>query len=296
MGKFPSSSNILGQALIKRFLSSFVLVLIVMAALYSGAVGLGILFALIAMISCGEWCALTRITQRKRAVRFMIAALALALIQIYFGYVYAGFAWLFLVSSVSLFMSWLTWRRGFFWMGVGVLYVGLPMASCVALMTLFDKYVFILIWGTLVVIANDTGGYVFGKSIGGYKLAPKISPGKTWAGVIGGLVFVFGVSWGYHYISDVGMPLTLFLVTSGLLGLISTLGDLFESGIKRYHGMKDSGALIPGHGGILDRLDGFFAVLPFLAFLVFLEPKFFENSFPDETKASVFLENDGNLD
>jgi phosphatidate cytidylyltransferase len=149
-----------------------------------------------------------------------------------------------------------------------------------------------LIWGLLVVIANDTGGYIFGQLIGGCKLAPKISPKKTWAGLIGGLLFVLGASWSYYLVSDMSMSLKMFLFTSGLLALISTLGDLFESGIKRYHGMKDSGIIIPGHGGLLDRLDGFFATIPFLALLVALEPKFFTDGFPNEIKISVFLEND----
>ncbi len=295
MGKFLSNSSLIGRICVKRFLSSFILLFIIGAALFFGAVGLELLLAGIILMASAEWCSLTRVTQKKRATRFMIFSLFLAMIQIYFGYVYAGFAWLFLACAVSMFMSWLTWRRGFFWMGLGLLYIGLPVGACLALITTFDKYIYILIWGVLVVIANDVGGYVFGKFIGGYKLAPTISPKKTWAGVFGGLFFVMGGSWFYFTLNGFDMPLYLFLITSGLLGIISTLGDLFESGIKRYHGMKDSGALIPGHGGLLDRLDGFFATFPFLAFLVFLEPKFFMNTIPDATGVSVFLENEGIL-
>ena len=181
-------------------------------------------------------------------------------------------------------------------MGIGVVYIGIPVSACWGLVSYFDKYIYVLIWGILVVIANDIGGYVFGKVIGGYKLAPRISPKKTWAGLMGGLIFIAFFNWSYFHLISFEMPRYLFLFTSLILGGISTLGDLFESGIKRYHGRKDSGDLIPGHGGLLDRLDGFFVTIPFLALLVYLQPQFFNEAIPDASFLTVLLENEGVLD
>lgn len=121
-----------------------------------------------------------------------------------------------------------------------------------------------------IVWIADTAAYFSGRHFGRHKLAPTISPGKTWEGVAGAFaalaVYAGGVSW------LAGMPwLSLFLAVSGLLYL-SILGDLFESWIKRLSGMKDSGALLPGHGGVLDRIDGLTSTLPIAAgILVWLE-------------------------
>lgn len=102
----------------------------------------------------------------------------------------------------------------------------------------------LLIWILVTTWMADTGAFIFGKVIGGPKLAPKISPSKTWAGVVGAVVFSWlsGMIFGYVFITI-------------LLGVLSLIGDLFESWIKRKAGVKDSGKTIPGHGGILDRVD-----------------------------------------
>jgi phosphatidate cytidylyltransferase len=102
----------------------------------------------------------------------------------------------------------------------------------------------LLIWILVTTWMADTGAFIFGKVIGGPKLAPKISPSKTWAGVVGAVVFSWlsGIIFGYVFITI-------------LLGVLSLIGDLFESWIKRKAGVKDSGKTIPGHGGILDRVD-----------------------------------------
>ncbi|MAP24913.1 MAG: hypothetical protein CMM87_05205 [Rickettsiales bacterium] len=296
MGKYQNSSKEQMMRFFKRFSSSLVLILIIATAFLTGAIGTQILLAVITVIACGEWCSMTRITQKKRARRFMMVMLLMGFLQIYFGYVYAGFGWLFLVCSGSMFMSWLTWRRGFFWMGAGFLYVGLPIFACFALIELFPKYMHVLVWAALIATANDTGGLIFGKLFAGPKLAKRISPKKTWAGLAGGILLVLVVGWILHQKLNVEMPLSLFLLTNGLLAIVSSLGDLFESAIKRYHGFKDSGDIIPGHGGVLDRLDGFFATVLLLAVMVWLYPDVFSEQLPNQEFPSVFLENVENLD
>lgn len=128
-------------------------------------------------------------------------------------------------------------------------------------------YVFILVW------AADSGAYFAGRAFGKHKLAPKVSPGKTWQGVIGGLITACVLA--FAFISFVGESLFLHGTLQSLTALsvatvaISVLGDLTESMFKRESGIKDSGNIIPGHGGILDRIDSLTAAVPFFAYFYF---------------------------
>jgi phosphatidate cytidylyltransferase len=111
----------------------------------------------------------------------------------------------------------------------------------------------------LVVWVTDIGGYFAGRGIGGPKLWPRVSPNKTWAGAIGGFAASLAVAWGF---SAFGLGKTSALLLLGsALSIASQLGDLFESAVKRRFGVKDSSHIIPGHGGLLDRLDGFVAAV-----------------------------------
>ena len=111
----------------------------------------------------------------------------------------------------------------------------------------------IAIWIVLVVAAADMGGYFCGRAIGGPKLAPALSPNKTWAGALGGIAFAVIVSEIFSLIVD-GDPMVLGIVAA-LTAVVSQAGDLAESATKRRFGVKDSSTLIPGHGGVLDRFD-----------------------------------------
>jgi len=127
----------------------------------------------------------------------------------------------------------------------------------------------------LVVWASDSAAYFSGRTFGGPKLAPRISPGKTWSGSLGGLVgaALVGaiVAWSFNT-ADVPVALLRGLAAGALLGLVAQAGDLAESLFKRRCGAKDSGRLIPGHGGLLDRLDGLMAAAPVAALLSLAAP------------------------
>ena len=112
---------------------------------------------------------------------------------------------------------------------------------------------FALVW------AGDIGGYVVGKLIGKHKIAPSISPGKSWEGLMGSIGFTALVLYLLSSTSQFHWPWWAYAVIAGMISILGLAGDLFESSLKRRAGVKDSGKLIPGHGGLFDRID---ALLP----------------------------------
>ena len=184
--------------------------------------------------------------------------IVIALVEAVLG----GWPFAILVAAIATVM-YLEWSRmvgswGFAWKLYGFAYCLLPAIS---LLWIRERAEFegigsgfdLLIWVFLVVWATDIGAYFAGRAIGGPKLAPSISPNKTIAGLIGGVlaaVILAGI-WVYA----VKLPAAL-LSLAAPLAVAAQLGDLFESGLKRRAGVKDSGTWLPGHGGLLDRLDG----------------------------------------
>ena len=154
-------------------------------------------------------------------------------------------------------------------LALGFLYLGLPAVTLPWLradpVAGLPNTLFILavVWG------SDVGAYLVGRLAGGPKLAPRISPGKTWSGSIGGLVC--GVFSGLAVAACLSPEISPShgLGPGIILGIISQAGDLLESALKRHFGVKDSGHIIPGHGGLLDRLDALLAVAPVAALLAF---------------------------
>ena len=119
-----------------------------------------------------------------------------------------------------------------------------------------------LLYALLMTFAADTGAFFVGKLVGRHRMAPTVSPGKTWEGFVGGLTFALGASVGLS--SLLGLPVSILgqLILGLLLGLTAALGDLSESFMKRRASVKDSGVIVPGHGGILDRMDSLLVTIP----------------------------------
>ena len=155
------------------------------------------------------------------------------------------------------------------WAGLGVAYLGVPAVALVWLRSDPERGLGLLIWLLAVVWAADSFAYLVGRRLGGPKLAPRISPGKTWSGLCGGVI-------GGALVGGLGVAVgssgrTLQAVGLGAaLAAVGQVGDLLESAIKRRSGVKDSGGLIPGHGGVLDRLDSLLLAAPVLALLALL--------------------------
>ena len=198
----------------------------------------------------------------------MLSAVLLAPLALGCAWV-GGVAWLLLIvaTAAGLFMEWRAMSRGApGTVAIGLLYVGL---GCAALVLLRDDAAVgrgNLLFLVFVVWASDIAAYAAGRLLGGPKLAPRISPGKTWSGSLGGLMGAAAVGAGVAQAFAPGHAARAAAVAM-LLAVAGQAGDLLESAIKRRFGVKDSGTLIPGHGGLLDRLDGFLIAAPVAALL-----------------------------
>ena len=156
-------------------------------------------------------------------------------------------------------------QKGAIWLAVGVAAI-LPAGLSLVWMRAQEPDGFnLIIWLMAVVWAADSGAYVVGRTVGGPKLAPRISPSKTWSGLGGGLTAA-GLVGGVTALL-IGGQFLMAAIAGMLVGAASGLGDLFESHVKRQFKVKDSGGLIPGHGGVLDRLDSLLAAAPVTAAL-----------------------------
>lgn len=149
-------------------------------------------------------------------------------------------------------------------------YIGLPMMAVTAMRSLSAHGFFLVLTMFILIWLNDTGAYCVGSTMGRNKMFPRLSPKKSWEGFFGGLVFCVIASVTAWYINTCGMSLVSWLGFGLMVCALSTLGDLFESLLKRNHHIKDSGNLIPGHGGILDRIDSLlFVAVGSVIYLIF---------------------------
>lgn len=153
------------------------------------------------------------------------------------------------------------------WLAFGVFYIGLAGVALIDLrhddLVGRDNVIFLF----LVVWASDIAAYLAGRSLGGPKLAPRISPNKTWSGAVGGLIGASAIGLGTALVLGPGGSPARMVLVSAVLGIATQSGDMLESWIKRRFGVKDSSGLIPGHGGLLDRLDGVLAAAPLAALI-----------------------------
>ncbi|AYM05242.1 phosphatidate cytidylyltransferase [Agrobacterium radiobacter] len=247
-----------------RIVSAIVMAAVILAATWYGGILFRIVAGLLAILIYYEWSTITRLSEANPTGNawgwFAVAVIAGNTI---FG---ESSLDLPLLSGFTLTAALFPVLRGRnWWLVGGIFYAGLSGISLAAIrgdeLTGFVSilFIFAVVWST------DILAYFVGRAIGGPKLAPSISPGKTWSGAIGGAVAaVIGggaVSMAYH-----GRISLLVLGLAFILSVFSQIGDLFESFVKRRFQVKDSSHLIPGHGGFMDRVDG----LVFACFTVFL--------------------------
>jgi phosphatidate cytidylyltransferase len=258
----------------KRFLSTIGIIGVVAASLSFGYISLCILGCVLICVLTYEWLVLCKI-ERRKIFFLMIPVLFLSLYNAYWGRMYLAFGILLSTASLGFFLSWFAWHRRLLWGSLALIYFGVPFVSLFWMLQGYDNGPAILLWIIMVVSGSDIGGYIFGSLLRGPKLIPEISPNKTWTGFLGSLltaVLLGGLA--YKLLTFQKPPLHISLA-SLIIGLVAVLGDLIESLIKRYHHVKDSGTWIPGHGGVLDRLDGYLFVLPIVVWMVSSEPDMF---------------------
>ena len=249
-GTAPRVTDAPTSSLAKRVVSALVLAPLALVFVWAGGWAFASLLAIVGVLMAAEWEALTggRVRDANGAVQIGCALCAVGATAALGGE--AGLAAVGLGIVAQLVIG----RQRGSWPAIGAAYVGLPLIALVELRESSEDGLLAVLWLLVVVWAMDIFAYVAGKSIGGPKLAPAISPNKTWAGLLGG---AFGsMLAGAAFAPYVGREVLGLAIVSGLLGAFSQVGDLFESAVKRRFGVKDSGTLIPGHGGILDRVDG----------------------------------------
>jgi phosphatidate cytidylyltransferase len=238
-----------------RIIAAAVLIPVAIGIAYAGG---WLWTALVTLVAIGLYVEWLTIVGRARETRVLvpgIAALAVAGLCLAIGWIEAAFA----VLAIGFIGVALIATEHRHWTAAGFFYAAAAEMASVLVRLDSAKGLVALIFVLLIVWVTDIGGYFAGRGIGGPKLWPRVSPKKTWAGAIGGFVASLAVAAGFAA-SGFGKAVPLLLV-SAVLTVVSQLGDLFESAVKRRFGVKDSSHLIPGHGGLLDRLDGFVAAI-----------------------------------
>jgi phosphatidate cytidylyltransferase len=237
-----------------RAAAAVVMIAVVSAAIYLGGWPFRLLVGLGAAVMLIEWCDMHRLRRLWPLAGMALIFLNLWLIpDLLIARGAVAYDWRPFGAAVAcaILLGLLSRRRV---LTGGYLYVALPSLALLALNALSYQIVF---WVMLVTWATDIFAYFAGRSIGGPKLAPRISPNKTWAGLVGGMIGaeLLGAAAAYAFGLGAG-----FFFGGAFMGLVAQAGDLYESWVKRRTGVKDSGTLLPGHGGVLDRVDGLLAV------------------------------------
>jgi phosphatidate cytidylyltransferase len=260
----PASQNLL-----RRIGAALVLAPLALALAYAGGWWWAGLVTLASIGLFIEWLTVVGASQDRRSMMVGIVALVacgtslalsrvdLAMLALLLG----GLAVALLVQTLRL------------WTTAGFCYAALAELAAVLVRLDMRAGFSALLLVLLVVWGNDIGGYFAGRGVGGPKLWPRVSPKKTWAGAIGG--FASGVLLSAGYVAwlpggTLAPRMVPVLLLAATLSVVSQCGDLFESAVKRRFGVKDSSHIIPGHGGLLDRLDGFVAAIVVAALVGYL--------------------------
>ncbi|MCP5372880.1 MAG: phosphatidate cytidylyltransferase [Hyphomicrobiales bacterium] len=255
-----------------RVLSALVMAPVALAAVYFGNPYFEVLVAVAAGILAWEWVRLCAEGHTGPALWLSVAGCVAAVAAAGLQQVAAGFVILAGTVAAVLLTAVLAGgmlRRRRLWLAAGIPYVGVPCVAAVWLRADPDHGLTWIVWLFLIIWTADIGAYVSGRLIGGPKLAPALSPNKTWAGlggaVAGAALAGAAVAWAAGAAGPAGL-----VALAALMGAVEQGGDLVESAIKRRFGAKDSSNLIPGHGGLFDRVDGLIAAIAVTALILSL--------------------------
>lgn len=273
LNDLPPTNNAASEAaqpgegnLALRVLSTLVLAPVALAAVWFGPPYFSGLIAIVALAASAEWRTIAVLERAGlRMILIMVPLFVLVSIEV------AGVQTGVIVLVVGLVLTFGTFAAPWnerSWAVVALLHIGVATIAIMFLRTVPDigrDLVFFLFAGVWL---SDIGAYAVGRLVGGPKLAPAISPGKTWAGAIGAVVITLAAAFVYAELTRAGFRAAM--TAALLVSVAAQLGDLFESLVKRRFSVKDSGSLIPGHGGVLDRVDGVLFAAPALALFALL--------------------------
>lgn len=269
------------SGLIQRGLTAVVFVAVMLAGLYINKTSFLALFGLITILSLWEFFTIILKNERHDSMRKIMGSAIGVTPFLMAGYhhfyqlensteflktcILFFLPIIFLLFIVELFTKSEKPFENLGYLFLGLFYIGIPFTLAQFIAIEGGYYYPNIILGLLLLTwANDTGAYVIGSQIGRTKLFPRISPNKTWEGSLGGVVVTFLIAW-LLSLYVIELSLTNWLVLATLVSIFASLGDLIESMLKRSLGVKDSGTIMPGHGGFLDRFDAFIFLLPFAA-------------------------------
>lgn len=260
-------------AMIKRVLAAAVMIPIAIITLYIGSPFVEVLAITVGGFLAWEWA---NMLSTPHTSSYYVTAYMMALATAIWAYNFAVI--LPMIAIISLFVWALAEKEKHRWLIVlGVPYIAIGVASLIWMYRSFDpsagdfdpryNYSFIMsAWFFLMVWSMDIGGLVVGCNVRGPKLAPKISPNKTWSGLLGAMLFSALISAAFAHFTEPTWMIRMAAV-GAVLAIVAQCGDLLESKVKRYLQVKDSSNLIPGHGGMFDRVDGLLFSAPFVLVL-----------------------------
>ncbi len=248
-----------------RLISSAILAPLVLLGVYIGSLPYGLMVTGALTLGFYEWLRLVSPKAHGQTIGLACTMLVLLMIACFFASPIAA-TWLGIFFTVLLFLiSLRNHEENTIWIAFGIPYLGGSGMALLSLRAMPDNGMGMIFFLLAIVWGTDIGAYAAGRLIGGPKLAPQLSPSKTWAGLFGGMGLALVLGYGAALVFEAKDPRVAALL-SPLIAAVAQAGDLFESHFKRRSGVKESGDLIPGHGGILDRIDG----LIFAAIFVFL--------------------------
>ncbi len=241
-----------------RAFSAVILIPAVIADVWAGGIWFHLFVALIGVLMAFEWVTIVHRQSPVQLALHAAGAMCGALLPLDVG-MNGALAAIAVLCVMSIALAAYEDASGPFWRNLGVAYVSLPAIALVVLREDPDYGIAAIIWVMVSVWAADTLAYFAGRIIGGPKLAPRLSPKKTWAG-LGGAMAGSAMAAALVAISLGLSGIATLALLAAALAIVEQGGDLFKSAMKRHFGVKDSGRLIPGHGGIIDRVDGLVAV------------------------------------
>lgn len=260
----PQSAHV-----VLRAVSALGLAIVAFSATWAGVLPFSALALVVALVMSWEWSRVVRGDgiDATLIVHGLAAAAAVALAA--FGFAALGVAALVIGTIIVLALE---FGQRPILSATGVLYAGLPAVALIWLRSNEPSGFQAVLFIVLVVAATDTLAFIAGRTLGGPRLAPSVSPNKTWSGLIGGVTGAALTAGLFAY--AISAPIAALAVTGLVMGIVSQLGDLAESAMKRAFHIKDVSQLLPGHGGFMDRMDGLVPVAVVLALAaLFIDPQ-----------------------